>query len=94
MKFVFALVALASVAAVNAAPGLFFDENGLELKPLEEIQINNRKIKLAGEDIDITEGKLQTLASKAKEVAEAAQLVMDAATVKAWKEGAQFAHTL
>jgi len=83
MKFVFALVSLASVAAVNAAPGVFFQENG-PLGPLEKIQISNRKIQLAGVDMDVTEKKLQALALKEKEIEDAAKLVTDAADKKVY----------
>jgi len=83
MKFVFALVSLASVAAVNAAPGVFFQENG-PLGPLEKIQISNRKIQLAGVDMDVTEKKLQALALKEKEIEDAAKLVTAAADKKVY----------
>lgn len=85
MKLVFALVALASVAAVNAAPGIFFEKTA-PLEDLEKIQISNRKIALAGDDMDITEAKLQTLAGKSADIEGAAQVLMDAATVEAYKE--------
>jgi hypothetical protein len=92
MKFVLALVALASVAAVNAAPGTFFgDTPGLE--KLEGVQIANRKIEMAGDDIDITEGRLKNLVAQAAEIKAADKLVTDTATVEAYRNDAlEFKH--
>jgi hypothetical protein len=78
MKFVLAFVVLASVAAVNAAPGTFFGDTE-EFKPLEDIQVNNKKIKLAAADIEVTEGKLATLAAAADQIDAATTLLTTAA---------------
>jgi len=90
MKLVLAFVALASVAAVNAAPGTFFgDTEGLE--KLEEIQVNAKKIALAAEDIEITEGKLQALAEAADRIKEATELLTTTAD-KSVYEVNEFTH--
>jgi len=90
MKFVLAFVALASVAAVNAAPGTFFGEDET-LKGLETVQINLKKIKLAGEDIDVTEGLLKTLNDNAATI-ESAMTVVTTAADKAPYENESFTH--
>jgi len=77
MKFVLAFVALASVAAVNAAPGTFFADNAMQA--LEDVQINLKKIKLAGDDIEVTEGLLQTLNDNAATINTATELLTTAA---------------
>jgi len=83
MKFVLAFVALAMVAAVNAAPGTFFGTTtGLE--DLEAIQVNARKLKLAGEDLEVDEGKLAALAGAAKTVEDATALLIAAVETTAY----------
>jgi len=79
MKFVLAFVALASVAAVNAAPGTFFADNGMQ--GLEDVQINLKKIKLAGDDIEVTEGLLNTLNDNSATIATATDLLTTAANI-------------
>jgi len=85
MKFVLAFVALASVAAVNAAPGTFFETGGVGLEGLEPIQVNLKKISLAGADIEVTEGKLSTLNDNAATIAAATTVVTDAADTAAYE---------
>jgi len=91
MKFVLAFVALASVAAVNAAPGTFFKDDPT-LTGLEDVQVNLKKIKLAGEDIDVTEGKLSTLNDNAQTIADAMTLVTTAADVQPYTDAGTFTH--
>jgi len=79
MKFVLAFVALASVAAVNAAPGTFFKDAGMT--NIEDVQINLKKIKLAGDDIEVTEGLLSTLNDNAGTINTATELLTTAADV-------------
>merc|ERR1711890_81804 len=79
MKFVLAFVALASVAAVNAAPGTFFKDAGMT--NIEDVQVNLKKIKLAGDDIEVTEGLLSTLNDNAGTINTATELLTTAADV-------------
>jgi len=93
MKFVIAFVALASVAAVNAAPGTFFGDTEENYAPLEQIQINAKKIKLAAADMEVTEGKLAALAEAADKIAEATTLLTDTADTAAYEaESLAFKH--
>jgi len=91
MKFVLAFVALASVAAVNAAPGTFFGGDDA-LGGLETVQVNLKKIKLAGEDIDVTEGKLSTLNDNAQTIEDAMTVVTTAADVAPYTTAGTFTH--
>jgi len=92
MKFVLAFVVLASVAAVNAAPGTFFGDNGMS--DIEGVQVNLKKIKLAGEDIEVTEGLLSTLNDNAATITTATDLLTTAADTNVYTEsGLEFLHT-
>jgi len=82
MKFVLAFVALAMVAAVNAAPGTFFGST-LGLEALESIQVNAKKLKLAGADLEVDEGKLAALSAESQTIADATALLIAAVETKA-----------
>jgi len=71
MKFALALVTVALVAAVNAAPkGTFF---GTELKGtgLEQVQIDVLNIGEAAKLLDVTENKLKALSEGKKIISDA-----------------------
>jgi len=94
MKFALALVTVALVAAVNAAPkGTFF---GTELAGtgLEEVQIDVINIGEAAAQLQVTEDKLKAL-SEGKDVIAGAKAAMttavDATALK--EENIRFPHT-
>jgi len=93
MKFALALVTVALVAAVNAAPkGTFF---GTELKGsgLEQVQIDVLNIGEAARLLDVTEDKLKAL-SEGKDVIAGAKDTMKTAVDNAAleEENVRFPH--
>jgi len=93
MKFALALVTVALVAAVNAAPkGTFF---GTELKGsgLEQVQIDVLNIGEAARLLDVTEGKLKALSEGKGIITDATEAMKTAVDNKALdEENIRFPH--
>merc|ERR1712025_164364 len=63
----------------KCSPGTFFKDAGMT--NIEDVQINLKKIKLAGDDIEVTEGLLSTLNDNAGTINTATELLTTAADV-------------
>lgn len=71
MKFALALVTLALVAAVNAAPKGTFFSTALPNSGLEQVQIDVRQMGQAAADLVVSEKQLAALSAGAQTVADA-----------------------
>jgi len=93
MKFALALVTLALVAAVNAAPKGTFFSTELPTSGLEQVQIDVINIGEAAADLQVTEDKLEALSLSAATVTDAKDAMVAAVDASALEEAAvRFPH--